>query len=216
MKNYVETAYNLKEKPIGGKYPRQLAQYLIRRYEIKNDMKLLDNGCGRGEFLCAFKELGIDAYGTDISKYFKKVKILNFEEDRLPYEDEYFDVVFSKSVLEHITNYEHYMSEMKRVLKKGGRLILLVPDWETQYKIFYQDPTHVHPYTVCSIERLLKMMEFKRTEVEKFQQLPVVWNYRFLNAISGVLRLMGPVKKVYKNKFVRFSRELMVLGTGIK
>lgn len=215
MKNYVEVAYRKSEKPYG-EYPFQLAAYLKRRFHMKKGMRILDNGCGRGEFLRAFKGLGLDAYGTDSSDYCKKAKVLNLNTDILPFENEYFDVVFSKSVIEHIDNTEFYISEMKRVLKTGGTLIIMVPDWETQYRIFYQDPTHIHPYTRKSIESLLYMNDFKKINSEKFVQLPIVWKNRFMLGLSRFIRMAGPVKCVYKNKFVRFSRELMIMGSGIK
>lgn len=93
---------------------------------------------------------------------------------------------------------------------------MLVPDWETQYLIFYQDPTHIHPYTKKSVERLLCMSDFKEVRAEKFIQLPAVWESRFMAGLSRLVRLAGPVKKIYRNKFIRFSRELMILGSGIK
>lgn len=215
MKNYVEVAYQEKEKPFG-EYPLQLAGYLMKRYHLKRGMKILDNGCGRGEFLHAFSHFGMKAIGTDASDYCKDAKIVDLNKDKLPFPDNYFDVVFSKSVIEHIENTEHYMNEMKRVLKKSGVLILMAPDWESQYKIFYQDPTHIHPYTVKSFERLLNMFEFKNIEAEKFTQLPSVWKSNIAKVLSCVIRLAGPVKKVHRNKFIRFSRELMILGSGVK
>lgn len=216
MKNYVEIAYQKQEKPFG-KYPFQLAAFLAKKYHLKKGMTILDNGCGRGEFMDAFSRLGIKASGTDTSDYCKKAKVVDLNQDPLPFPDNYFDVVFSKSVMEHIENTEHYLSEMKRVLRPGGVLILMVPDWETQYKIFYQDPTHIHPYTVKSVERLLEMFEFKNVETEKFIQLPGTWNNRLLRLFSRIVgKIGGPVNKVYQNKFIRFSRELMVLGSGVK
>lgn len=215
MKNYVEVAYQKKEKPFG-KYPYQLAAYLYNRYRLKAGMRVLDNGCGRGEFLHAFGKLGLEAYGTDMSDYCKKARVVDLNSEKLPFEEGFFDVVFTKSVLEHIENVEHYMAEMKRVLKAGGILIIMVPDWETQYLIFYQDPTHIHPYTKKSIERLLCMCDFKSVHVEKFTQLPSVWKSPVMAVLSKVVRLAGPVKKIYRNKFIRFSREQMILGSGIK
>ena len=215
MKNYVEVAYQEKEKPFG-EYPLQLAAYLMKRYHLKKGMSVLDNGCGRGEFLHAFSSFGMKAVGTDVSNYCKDVKVVDLNKGCLPFPDNYFDVVFSKSVIEHITDTEHYMDEMRRVLKMGGILILMVPDWETQYKIFYQDPTHIHPYTVKSIERLLGMYEFKNVKVGKFVQIPCTWDNVFMETLSRIVRKMGPVDRVYKNKFIRFSRELMVLGSGRK
>lgn len=215
MKNYVEVAYQVSEKPFG-EYPLQLAKYLMSKYSLQRNMKILDNGCGRGEFLHAFSVLGMQVEGADISNYCPQAKMVDLNNEKLPFPDESFDVVFSKSVIEHISNTEHYMSEMKRVLKKGGLLLLLVPDWETQYFIFYQDPTHIHPYTRASIYKLLKMMEYENVESDKFIQLPCVWNNKILKGLSYSLRLFGPVKKIYKNKFIRFSRELMILGSGRK
>lgn len=215
MKNYVEISYQETEKPFG-KYPLQLAQYLTKKYELKVGMRLLDTGCGRGEFLHAFSQCGLNTSGTDLSTYCKDSIVVDLEKDKLPFEDEYFDVIFSKSVLEHINNSGFYLNEIKRVLKRDGLLILMVPDWKTQYKIFYQDPTHIHPYTKESIERLLLMMEFKQVKTEKFIQLPGTWNNPFIRFISKCLRIFGSVNKIYKNKFVRFSRELMILGVGRK
>ena len=188
----------------------------MKRYHLKKGMTILDNGCGRGEYLHVFSHLGMNASGADVSEYCIDARIVDLNKDLLPFPDNYFDAVFSKSVMEHINNTEHYMSEMRRVLKVGGILILMVPDWETSYKIFYQDPTHVHPYTVKSVERLLEMFEYEDITVEKFIQLPSTWDNSFVRAISKMVRKLGPVNKVYKNKFIRFSRELMVLGSGRK
>ncbi len=215
MKNYVEVAYEEKEKPYG-EYPLQLARYLMERYGLTEGMTILDNGCGRGEFVHAFSKLGMKAIGTDISDYYKETYVVDLDKECLPFPDGHFDMVFSKSVVEHIHNTEHYMSEMYRVLKAGGMLILMVPDWESQYLIFYQDPTHIHPYTVKSVDRLLNMCGFKDVEVEKFVQIPSVWENKICSFLSYMLRKAGPVKKIYKNKFLRFSRELMVLGFGRK
>jgi len=215
VKNYVEVAYEEKEKPFG-EYPLLLAQYLMRRYKMKQGMRILDNGCGRGEFLHAFTCLGMQASGTDISDYCKEAHIVDFNKESLPFPDNYFDVVFSKSVIEHIENTEHYISEMRRVLKKKGLLLVMAPDWETQYKIFYQDPTHIHPYTTKSMDRILNMCGFHHVKAEKFIQLPCVWKNRLIKFLSHAVGMAGPVKKIYKNKFIRFSRELMVLGSGRK
>jgi len=60
------------------------------------------------------------------------------------------------------------------------------------------------------------MHGFRKSEAELFYQLPVVWKYPALKIISRGLQFLGPVKKIYKNKFIRWSRKLMILGTAIK
>lgn len=121
MKNYVEVAYSEKEKPFGP-YPLELASYLANRYGLTPGMKLLDNGCGRGEYLHAFAQLGLATFGADLSAFRDNVEVVDFNNQPLPFPNDSFDVVFSKSVLEHIVNTEYFMSEMKRVLRGGGLL----------------------------------------------------------------------------------------------
>ncbi|MCX6721583.1 MAG: methyltransferase domain-containing protein, partial [Candidatus Staskawiczbacteria bacterium] len=136
------------------------------------------------------------------------------EVDLFPFENNCFDTVFSKSVIEHIKVPDNFMKEIIRVLKPGGKLIILTPDWQSQMNIFYDDYTHVHPYTAIGLRDMLKVFGFKKVEAEKFYQLPILWRYAWLKIFSRLLQLFGPVKKIYKNKFIRWSRELMVLAYG--
>lgn len=52
---------------------------------------------------------------------------------RLPFEDERFSCVFALSVLEHLLNPCHFIQEANRVLKPGGRLIILTPNISTYF-----------------------------------------------------------------------------------
>lgn len=221
-KNYVNIIYNLKDRP-KTLYPNQLISYLIKRFKIKKKYKILDSGCGRGDFALAFAEAGLDVTGIDYTdnlgneKLFSRLGGINLEEDSLPFKDNSFDIVFSKSVLEHIHKPEKYLSEIYRVLKPGGKLILLVPDWQTQMYIFYDDYSHVQPYTRRGIEDTLKIFGFEDVSAEIFYQLPIVWKYPEMKIVCSFLQFIGgPVKKLSKNKFYRFSRELMILGIGRK
>ncbi|MDQ3838604.1 MAG: class I SAM-dependent methyltransferase [Thermoproteota archaeon] len=104
--------------------------------------KFLDVGCGRGELVLHLARLGRSAIGIDYSKsaieicqdtlikekapvrrlgQFKLANVTN-----LPFKDETFDAVFMLDVIEHLTKQdtEKALSELKRVLKKGGRIIV--------------------------------------------------------------------------------------------
>jgi len=190
---------------------------------MKKGDKLLDIGCGRGDFTRAFKDLGLDVTGIDREKGDKAVLdgidvrlSDDFENNAFPFEDNSFDIVFSKSVIEHVGKPNNFMRETHRVLKPGGRVVTMTPDWHSQMYIFYDDPTHLHPYTCTGLKDLLAMYGFKEIKAELFYQLPVVWKYPFMKIVCLGLQLLGPVKKIYKNKLIRWSRELMILGTGIK
>lgn len=221
MQNYLNIAYNFKEKPYTD-YPYKLCRYLLRRFNMKKGDKILDAGCGRGDFTKGFKDLDLRAYGLDIedakSELLKgiEVKYADIEKDKFPFASNTLDFVFSKSVIEHLKIPDNFIKEIYRVLKPGGRAIIMTPDWQSQMKIFYNDYTHVHPYTKIGLESLLKIFGFKDVSSEIFYQLPILWKFPCLKIFSRLLQIFGPVKKIHKNKFIRWSRELMVLGTGIK
>jgi len=221
MAGYIDTVYDKKVRPRTD-YPRELAEYLIRRFGLIPGARLLDAGCGRGDFLRAFADAGIAACGLDREPAGAKtaegiaVKYADLEKDSFPFSDGTFDVVFSKSVLEHLFNPEKFMAECRRVLKPGGRIIILTPDWVSQMKIFFDDYTHRQPYTPSGLKDLLDIFEFKNTAAELFYQLPVVWKYPALKIFSRLLQFFVPVTLKVKNKFVRWSVELMILGTGVK
>ena len=81
-------------------------------------------------------ENGIDAYGVDINHTNNKIKYLNNEliknnrlsiipeNNKLPYDDEEFDVVISNMVFEHVFNIDFVLNEIHRVLKKDGLIYL--------------------------------------------------------------------------------------------
>jgi len=221
MPNYIDIVYDKKIRPHTD-YPNKMCSYLFDRFNMQKGQTLLDLGCGRGDFAKAFKNAGLLVKGLDLQKSSAdilegiEVFYVNFEHDKFPFKDESFDVVFSKSVIEHIQDPEHFTKETMRILKPGGKIVTMTPDWYTQQFIFYDDYTHVHPYTVNGLKDMLKIFEFKNITVEKFYQLPVVWKYPLVKVASRILQLAGPVKKIYKNKFIRWSRELMILAYGEK
>ena len=96
-KNYVSIVYTEDKRPFT-KYPDQLAKHLGLRFGMKEGQKLLDVGCGRGDFLRGFIRYGMDCYGVDQTNSAEKicpeaeVKVADLEQ-RLPYKDNVFDFV---------------------------------------------------------------------------------------------------------------------------
>ena len=219
MSDYLSVVYNKEVKPYTS-YPQKFISHLFSLYEMKEGRRLLEPGVGRGEFLRLFKELGLEVSGLDISEKARElspdmdISILDADASAWPYPDNSFDFVYSKSFVEHLKDPEKYFSESFRVLKPGGTLITLTPDWESQYKTFYDDYTHVSPFTLIRLERTHALSGFENIKTSKFRQLPAVWKHKFLNYFCATISPLVPVRT--KNKTLRWSRELMLLSSGVK
>ena len=203
-------------------YPLKFGEYLFDRFGFEKGQKFLEIGCGNGDFLRVFKEIGLDCKGVDISEYSVNtlkeldVKKCDISKDKLPYDDETFDIVYHKSLIEHLVNPSNLMSESIRVLRSGGKIVILTPDWKSQINTFYDDFTHVKPYTKDSVERLLDLCGFENIMTEKFYQLPVLWKYKFLRIFGTLLQAFCSVEMARRMGRVRWMVELMILGTANK
>ena len=102
--------------------------------EILNTNKLVmvELGCGRNKRPGA---IGIDR--VDLPE----VDIVADVEDGLDFiPDGSIDEIYAHSFFEHVQNFEKLMSEIVRVLKKGGKVFAYVPHFSSPY--YYSDPTH--------------------------------------------------------------------------
>lgn len=93
--------------------------------------KVLDCGCGCGLFSNQFKKMGADVIGVDYSSSAIEMARETFDGDfrvgdilDLEFEDNTFDIVFFIDAIEHIRDYKKALSEIKRVLKTGGILVI--------------------------------------------------------------------------------------------
>ena len=119
--DYVEVLYDEKLKPFTD-YPKKLSNYIFNTNNMKASDKIIELGCGRGEFLKGFSSLGLDCYGLDKSDYAKKIcqnaKIFqnDITKDKIPVDDNYFDFVYSKSFIEHFYYPEQIFKEIYRII----------------------------------------------------------------------------------------------------
>lgn len=225
QKNYLETIYSEDLRPLT-EYPKKLINYLIHRLNLEKNKKILELGCGRGDFLNEFSLYGLEAHGVDVSDYCKKFfPNLNFqkvdlEKEKLPFDDNFFDIIYSKSIIEHFYYPDKIFEEAYRVLKPGGIIITLTPEWQYIYKSFYDDHTHRVPFTKSSLSDIHKMHNFKQIQVESFIQLPILFNknifYPFFKMCSVITRIMFPDFLRMKYKWIRFSKEIMLLSIARK
>ena len=219
--DYVDVIYNEKDRPLTT-YPAQLTAYLSKRYGIQKGTKLLDLGCGRGEFLAGFINCGVKGYGVDRSNTSEKLcpsaelRVADLETEKIPFEDNFFDFVYSKSVIEHFHNPEILVEEIYRILKPGGIVITMCPDWEFNYRMYFEDYTHRTPFMLASLRDIFLIHGFQDVCVERFRQLPILWSLSFLLPIAEITRIFSPKFLKDYSKWIRFSKEIMLLGSAQK
>ena len=80
--------------------------------------------------------------------------------EALEFPDNSFDIVFDSGTFSSI-ELEKGLQEIHRVLKPGGVVIMRTPNFQKDWKGFYNDPTHVKPYTPAGLSTTLKIYGFK-------------------------------------------------------
>lgn len=98
--------------------------------------KILEGGCGNGQFVYAFREIGYDSYGIDyaektiskIKEIFPDMKVSIGDVRKINFPDNYFDGYWSIGVVEHFYDgYDAIIKEARRVIKPGGFLFISFP-----------------------------------------------------------------------------------------
>jgi SAM-dependent methyltransferase len=147
---------------------------------------VLDVGCGEGQLTAALAAAGFDVVGLDVAEVpLRRARELHVGLDvrRIPPDGEWpladasFDAVWAGETIEHVTDTAGWLSELRRVLRSGGRLLLSTPAHErlTQLGLALSaqrfeahfDPRsdHVRFYTRRSLEQLLADFGFEQIEL---------------------------------------------------
>lgn len=161
MESYWTAYVNLKKR-------RMLKEY-------KQKGKMLDVGCGAGDFLAVFKNDEFDLYGVEpsflgYSLSSKKIKGTIFKDKIINcgFAEEYFDVVTLWHVFEHMDNPNQELSEINRILAAGGLFFISVPNANSlgfkmskEYWFHMDSPRHLYNYTPATITNILNKNGFK-------------------------------------------------------
>lgn len=142
-------------------------RYRMALEHVPGSGDLLEIGCGYGLFLPALAGRAKNVHAVDVHRYLGRVdrtikaegcrRIFLSRADilRLPYRDSSFDTVVCMSVLEHVTPLDEAVSEIGRVLRKGGTLIAGFPVknavTRALFKLVGRDDGEIHPNSHVSI-----------------------------------------------------------------
>lgn len=141
-----------------------LAGYL-QQY-VPDDAAVLDVGAGYCYFINNVRAR--EKHALDVSEIVTRfaapdvVPHVSPASDMSSLEDEHFDVAFASNVLEHLERDELYatLAELRRVLRRGGRVILIQPNFRVCYRTYFDDYTHVQVFTDRSLADLLRVSGF--------------------------------------------------------
>jgi ubiquinone/menaquinone biosynthesis C-methylase UbiE len=149
---------------------KAICEYL--QSEINENSAVADLGCGYCDFInqiSAARKYAVDSNleskqycGNDVEFFHSSVTSLNLESNSI-------DVVFASNLLEHFHDDElkEVFSEINRVLKNHGKLILIQPNYYYAYREYWDDYTHVKAFTHTSLADFLTSKNYKIEKVVK-------------------------------------------------
>lgn len=150
-------------------FNRHFQHELIRYFKIPTTAKILDIGCGAGQYLLPLSFLGFDSLmGQD--PYTKNFKINHYEVTNLnlnKFSRNYFDYIFLHHSLEHVPLQNEIMQNLNNLLAPNGTIFIRIPlsdsfSYKFYKKYWYQldAPLHLFLHTKKSLTLLANKHQF--------------------------------------------------------
>jgi len=188
---YLASEYNYRsdtELPLIPFLGQLLRFFPLRRLQVDEEVrflaaapgnKLLDVGCGSGDWLVSMRGLGWDVTGIDFDERAVRtgaqqglpVKCGALEQQAFP--NESFDAITLHHVIEHVPDPIRTLRECARILRPGGRLVLSTPNASSLgHRIFKRDwrglepPRHLHVFSSNSIRHALAISGLRDVTIQ--------------------------------------------------
>lgn len=164
---------------------RALMNERCRRVSLKG-MCVLDLGAGskKGSYHDYFAESADTVITADMKNGDGNHKQLNFETDRLPFNDASFDGVLAFNLFEHIYNHVHLVQEANRVTRHGGKLIGFVPFLVN----YHPDPHDYFRYTPEALRKIFTHAGYSDITIEEIGRGPFAVNYN--NVVLSIPKIV--------------------------
>ena len=198
----------------------ELFKSVISRFNYSlSGKKLLEIGAGVGTFLIvARKNYEIEAFGIEPSDYefssFKEVSSKLLQEyslpndivvsgvaENLPFSDNSFDLIYSTNVLEHVKDPKQVFKESIRVLKPGGFLQFVIPNyfsfWEGHYGVLW--PCLTNKFLARAY---VAMLGKNPNYVNTLQLISPFYLKKILKSVENKIEIVGWGKDIFKNRLV--------------
>ncbi len=190
------------------------ADYRLRRLlEFVKSGRLLDLGCGRGDFLVAANR-HFDVQGVDIAPRLRPIasglRVFKGQLEEAVFRDQSFDVVSAVEVIEHLFDPRRTFREISRVMKPRGFLLLQTGDADSLRArlnlgtwTYLQPPIHLNVFSRHGLSRLATHFGFSQIKLWSFGRAPQripgrvdLWKSERLRPVldwTALLGLIGPM-----------------------
>jgi len=177
--------------------------------------KLLDIGCGVGDFIHVAEAKGWKCQGVEPSEEAKeiarkriKANIINSEAmETIP--DATFDVVTMWHVLEHVDDLRWQVEQLQRLIKPNGRIVIAVPNYNSYDGQYYKEhwaaydvPRHLNHFNKKTIVKIFKTKGLELVKTDK-----LAWDAYYISYMSEQYKIhMFPLIKGTYRGFVSNSK----------
>lgn len=178
LREYYATYAYQQEKNLS---PITLKRYqeLLQEFEpYRRNNRILEIGCGQGDFLQEAQKNGWETHGTEFSaqavEICRKRRIHVYHGKLHPhlFPPEYFDVIISIEVIEHINNPQEEMQYIASFLRKGGLFYCTTPNFNSVLRYYLKEnysvihyPEHLCYYTPTTLQFLFAQNGFRTKKI---------------------------------------------------
>lgn len=173
--DYTSRAYALMNKD-DKRHVKEIQQFLDPRREDK----ILEIGCGRGFLTKRVQEITPHTYGVDVNPeaiangVTENLSVMDAQ--NLEFEDSSFDKIYSYHTIEHVPDPEKTLREIERVLRPGGKALLVYPAEPIRgmFSIFsslviFKNPfrareIHLHKFNPKNIQEIAEDLKLEHVE----------------------------------------------------
>ena len=154
--------------------------------------KMLDIGCGVGDFLHTAEEHGWTCTGVEpsedakaIAKTKTKANIINSEDmEKIP--DASFDLITLWHVLEHVDDLKWQIEQLHRLTKTKGRIVIAVPNYKSYDAQYYKElwaaydvPRHLSHFNKNVLTKIFKSKNLELVQTDK-----LIWDAYYISYMS--------------------------------
>lgn len=165
---------------------------LVKNTKSNNNPKLLDIGCGTGDFIVACNNANFNVVGVEPNKNAREITHTKLQKsnaqifENLTEINIKFDVITMWHVLEHVPNLTEYISQLKKLLQPNGTILIAVPNYKSfdanHYKEFwaaFDVPRHLWHFSQKAIKLL-----FEKENQKVVKTLPMKLDSFYVSLLS--------------------------------